>query len=291
MQLRYDFMPEPPGRHATAIIALMPLHRRPLLFLPLLAAAWPARAQPRRSAGDPLRLGVDRALIDSGLAPALLRAFGVDTGIAVKTVAGPALPLLDALERGELDAALTNAPAAETRLVQQGFAHDRQPVAGGEFVLVGPAARGRQKDPAGIAGATDAAAAFAQIQRAALALPGAVGFVSAGDGSGLHVAEQALWRRAGIAPAPPWYTAAPADGGVIAAARARGAYALVERGAWGTRGGAPLAVLVEGDPLLAEPVHVMRAFRSSHPAGKLFVAWIAGPRGRRVVTAQRYRPA
>jgi tungstate transport system substrate-binding protein len=269
----------------------MPMRRRPLLFLPLLAAAWPALAQPRRAASDPLRLGVDRSLVESGLAPALLRAFGVDTGIAVKSVAGPALPLLDALERGELDAALTNTPDAEARLVQQGFAHDRQPVAGGEFVLVGPAARGRQKDPAGIAGQTDAAAALTQLQRAALALPGAVTFVSAGDGSGLHVAEQALWRRAQLAPAAPWYAAAEAGAGVIAQARARGAYALVERAAWAAHGGAPLAVLVEGDPLLAEPVHVMRAFRSSHPAGKLFVAWIAGPRGRRVVAAQRYRAA
>src|SRR5580765_5058612 len=138
----------------------MPMRRRSLISLPLLAAAWPAGAQPRRTAADPLRLGVDRALIDSGLGTALLRAFGVDTGIAVKAVAGPALPLLEALERGELDAALTNAPEIEARLVQQGFAHDRQPIATGEFVLVGPAARGRQKDPAGIAGLTDAAAAL-----------------------------------------------------------------------------------------------------------------------------------
>jgi tungstate transport system substrate-binding protein len=74
--------------------------------------------------------------------------------------------------------------------------------------------------------------------------------------------------------------------------RARGAFAVVERAAWLARGGAPLAVRVEGDPLMAESVHVMRAFRVNHPAGKIFVSWIASPKGRRVVAAQRgYRGA
>ena len=38
---------------------------------------------------------------------------------------------------------------------------------------------------------------------------------------------------------------------------------------------------------LAEPVHVMRSFRINHPAGKIFVTWISGPKGRRIVAAQR----
>src|SRR5688572_18612140 len=117
----------------------MPTRRRLLFSFPWIAAAWPARAQSNRSANDPFRLGMDTSLVESGLAPALVRAFGLDTGIAVRTVPGPARPVLDAVERGELDAALTNAPDAEARLVEQGFAHDRQPVATGEFVLVGPA--------------------------------------------------------------------------------------------------------------------------------------------------------
>jgi hypothetical protein len=47
------------------------------------------------------------------------------------------------------------------------------------------------------------------------------------------------------------------------------------------------AILVEGDRGLTETVHAMRSFRSPHPAGKMFVAWIAGRRGRAVVAAQR----
>ena len=253
-------------------------------------AAW---AQQRRSLEDPLRLGVDPALVASGLAKALQQGFGRDTGVAVKLVAMPALPLLDAVERGEFDAALTNAPEAEARFEQQGFVHDRRLIAQGEFVLVGPAPKPRQKDPAAIAGLANAGDALIQIRNAALAMPGTVVFLSAGDGSGAHAAEQALWRQAKLAPTAPWYaTAAPGGAGVAAEARARGAYALVERGAWAAQGGAPLGVLVSGDPALAESVHVMRAFKSRHPAAKLFVGWISGPKGRRLVAGQRaYRAA
>jgi tungstate transport system substrate-binding protein len=300
MRLRYDLMRgaagaggAPARRLAAAIIAAMISRRRLLtVTLPALAcapAAWPAQ---RRSLADPLRVGVDHALLDSGLASALQRAFGRDTGVAVQLVRRPALPLLEALDRGELDAALANAPEAEARLDTQGLVHDRRAIASGEFVIVGPAPRGKVPDPAALAGSRNAAEALTRLRDAALAAPGTITFVSAADGSGTHVLEQALWRQAKIAPAAPWYAAAKPGPGLIAQVRALGAYALVERGAWLAQGGAPLAVLVEGDAQLLEPVHVMRAFRVNHPAGKIFVTWITGPKGRRVVAAQRgYRAA
>ena len=260
--------------------------RRRLLPLPF-AALLPgtsALAQQRKSLADPLRLGADQALVDSGLAHALLRAFGVDTGIAVKAVPGAALPLLEALERGEIDAALTNAPEAEARLDKQGLVHDRQPIAGGEFVIVGPAVRGKGEDVFGAALGHDAVGA---LKRLAAAAPGSFTFLTEGNGSGAHAAEQALWRQAGVAPVAPWYVSLPPGDNLISQVRTRGAFAVVERAAWLARGGAPLAVRVDGDPRLTEEVHVMRAFRVNHPAGKIFVAWIASPKGRRVVAAQR----
>lgn len=270
--------------------------RRSLLSIGLAgfatALAAPALAQRVRSLKDPLRLAVDTTLMESGLAGALQRAFGRDTGVAVQPTAGASLPLLDALERGEFDAALTNAPDAELKLDKQGLVHDRHAVAEGGVVLVGPAPKTAPKkkklpDPAGVVGIKDIAEALVRLRDAVLAAPGTIGFLSAGDGSGLHVAEQALWRDAKIAPAAPWYTTVTEAGRLIAEARARGAYALVERGSWAARGGAPLAILVDGDERLVLPVHVMRSFRVNHPAAKIFVAWITGPKGRAVVAAQR----
>ena len=267
--------------------------QRRSLLLASLALSLPlvARARQGRSLTAPLRLGADLALVDAGLAGALQQAFGRDTGVAVQIARRPALPLLEALERGEIDAALCNAPEAESRLDAQGLVHDRQPIAQGDFVLVGPAPRGKAPDPAGLAGRHNVTAALARLRDAALAAPGTLRFLSANDGSGTHAAEQALWRAAGVAPLAPWYAVADPKQGLAAQARAQSSYALVERGAWLAQGGAPLAVLVEGDARMAERVHVMRSFRVNHPAGKMFVAWIAGSLGRRVVAAQRgYRP-
>ena len=259
--------------------------RRPLLLAGLALAGSPAaRAQKSIGATPPLRLGVDYALVESGLGASLQHAFSADTGIAVKLVAGPALAVLEALKEGELDAALTNAPKAEAALADQGLAHDRRAIAAGEFVLVGPAARVRGKPPATGRSGVDA---LARIRELATAAPDSLVFLSAGDGSGTHLVEQALWRAAGIEPLAPWYASAAATTGFVAKVRARGAYALVERGAWAAAGGAPLGVLVEGDPQLAESVHTMRAFRATHPAGKIFVGWIAGGRGHAVVALHR----
>ncbi|MEO5883784.1 MAG: substrate-binding domain-containing protein [Caldimonas sp.] len=262
--------------------------RRRLLVAGLALAGSPAVRAQKFSGGAPLRLGIDHALVESRLGLSLQRAFSADTGIAVRLVAGPALAVLEATQEGELDAALTNAPLAEAALEKQTLVHDRRAIATGAFVLVGPAAqRGRGKTaPAAGRSAVDV---LAGIRDLAVAAPDRVVFLSAGDGSGTHVAEQALWRAAAIAPAAPWYASA-AGAGFVAKVRARGAYALVERGAWSLAGGG-LAVLADGDPLLAESVHAMRSFRATHPAGRIFLAWIGGGRGRAVVAAHRgYSP-
>ena len=249
-----------------------------------LASAW---GQQRRSLSDPLSLGADNALVDSGLAQALQQGFGRDTGVAVQLVRSPAQALLAAVERGEVDAALCNAPDAEAKLEKQTLLHDRRLVARGGYVIVGPAVKGKVRDPVGIAGGKDAAQALAQIREMAGATPGLLSFLSANDGSGTHLAEQALWRAAKATPAAPWYVMAEPAIGLAAQARALNAYALVERGVWAAYGGAPVAVLVDADPLLVEEVHVMRPFRANHPAAKLFVEWVGGPKGRRVAAGHR----
>lgn len=244
------------------------------LALPALSAA----AQ-RKSLADPLRLAADDALVDSGLAPLLQRAFGRDTGVAVELLRGPASTVLEALERGEHDAALTNAPAIEAGLEKQGLIHDRRPIAGSQFILVGPAALAKP-----LAAGRDMALAVSRLAQAQAL------FISRGDGSGTHLAEQSAWRAAATAPGGEWYLKADAGKPLLAQARERQACAIVERGVWTAQGGGKgMAVLADGDPRLAVDVHVMRAFRveRQHPAGKLFVGWITGPKGRQLLASQR----
>jgi len=258
------------------------MQRRPLLLSALLGVPTLLRAQ----TPGPLRLGADSALVDSGLARALQGAFARDTGLGVKVVPSPALALLDALAAGEVDAGLCNAPQAEERLDRQGLVYDRRPVATGAFLLVGPLRRGGKPEPKKVERGHGLMEALARW-REPVADPVGATFLSANDGSGSHVFEQAAWSSARIGPQAPWYVRLDPGQSLIAQARARGAYAIVERGAWLAHGGAPLGVIVEGDADALEQVHTMRSFRSPHPAGKLFVAWIAGARGRSVVGSQR----
>lgn len=230
-------------------------------------------AAQRPSLADPMVLGVDNALFHSGLAAALQKAFGRDTGVAVTLHAGPALGLLRQMqnEGTALDALLCNAPEAEAALEAQGLVHDRHRIARGAFVLVGPA------------GAPVAwRAALAGLNGA----PGAV-MLSSPDCAGAQLLEQALWRAAQLTPAAPGHVLLPAGADVLAQARSRRAWAMVERGEWLARGGAPLVVRAQGAAELAEEVHVMRGFHSRHAAAKLFVAWVASAKGRQVAAAHR----
>jgi tungstate transport system substrate-binding protein len=245
------------------------------LAMPALAGAAQAR-----SLADPLRLAADDALVDSGLAPQLQRGFGRDTGVAVQLLHGPATTVLKALEAGEHDAALTNAPDTEIPIERQGLLHDRRLVAVGDFVLVGPTALAKP-----LGAPKDIGLALARLAEAQ------VPFVSRPDGSGTHLAELAAWRVAKIAPGGAWYRSAPGGPPLLAQAREQQACTVVERGVWAAQAFKGHAVLAD-DPRLAVDVHVMRSFHAAHPAGKLFVAWLTGPKGRAVVAAHRgYRAA
>ncbi len=250
------------------------MYRRRLVLAGAACAAAPASLLAARAerAADPLRLAVDDALMESGLAPRLQRSFARDTGLAVQLIAGPASALLAALERGEHDAALCNAPGPEAALAQQGLVTDRRAVGRAEFILVGPAVLAAPLDAR-----RDAALALRRL--AQVQAP----FLTRGDGSGTHLAEQALWRTAAVAPAEPWYRPASAPGRWWAEAQTHNACMLVDRGAWAAHGIKGFAVLSEDTARLLVDVHVMRSFRSRHPSAKLFADWLGGRLGRRVV--------
>lgn len=245
------------------------------------AVAHPAWSAPRPAPGGHFRLAVDQALADSGLARQIQRAFGGDTGVPIKVVSGAGRVLLEEMERGDHDGALLNVPRAEAEMQERGLLRDRLRIAEVDVLLVGPLA---------LRPALEAmnARQRAAVAMSALARVGAV-FAGAAEGSGVKQLEDDLWRTAKVAPAAPWYRKGP-QANTVAEARAQLACTLVERGVWNAtdpavRRGSDFGVLVEGDPDLVLPVHVMRAFHSDHPAGALLMKWLAGRAGRRTVTS------
>ena len=225
---------------------------------------------------------------NSGLFGALLPAFKAATGIEVRVVAVGTGQAVRLAERGDADVLFVHHKPSEEAFVAAGHGVRRYPVMYNDFVIVGPAA-----DPAGVKGTQDAAAALNRI--AAAAAP----FASRADDSGTHKAELALWQAAGVNPkeaSGTWYRELGAGmGATLNTAAGLGAYALTDRGTWGTfKNRQSLVIAVEGDKRLFNQYGVMLVNPARHPhvkvrEGQAFIDWLVSPDGQKAIAA--FRPA
>lgn len=253
--------------------------RRDLLALAALAPL-AARAGERA-----LLLGSSTTTENSGFLAHLLPLFEAETGVSVRVVVAGTGRILQLLESGDLDAALTHYPDGEARLVASGGADARHPVMVNDFLLVGP-----PDDPARAADAVSARGAFA-----AIAAAGAV-FLSRGDESGTHRMERAQWPALPPqgANAPGWYRETGAGmGATLNIAAATGGYTLVDRATWATFGNrAALTPIYENPAELPNEYALLTGARGRHPhlnaegADKL-AGWLSSDRGHAAIAAFR----
>ncbi len=159
-------------------------------------------------------------------------------------------------------------------------------------VPAGRPSAAREGRPPRAGGPRAAQAVLTGLREQALASPAPVPFLSANDGSGAHMAEQAVWRLAAIAPqaalVPGTAGRRPLD------RRGAGARRLCRGGAWGLAepGRRAARGAGRGRPAARRAGPRDAIVPLAHPAGKLFMGWLTGPRGRAVVAAQRgYRVA
>ncbi len=224
---------------------------------------------------------------DAGLLDVLVPAFERRTGYTVKTIAVGTGQALALAARGEADVALAHAPELERKYVAEGRLANRRLVMVNDFVLVGPEA-----DPAKIEGEKSAVAAFKRIAAAGAR------FVSRGDKSGTHTLELALWRRAGVEPAAPWYIeSGQGMGATLGLADDRRAYTLSDRAtllAFGRR--LALKLMVEGDRALLNVYAVLEVNPANGPrvnaaGGKALADFLLSPEAQAVIRtfgADRY---
>lgn len=245
------------------------LHRLAFLTLGLAILAGCGRATP--TAPPDLLLATTTSTYDSGLLDYLLPDFEARTGIRVRVVAVGTGQALELGRNGDADLLLVHAPDQEEAFVGMGYGVDREPVMYNDFVIVGP-----EEDPAGIAGMESAPLALARI--AATESP----FISRGDNSGTHVKERRIWLEAGIVPQGDWYISAGQGMGLtLTMAEELKGYTLSDRGTYLARraDGLDLEILVEGDPLLRNPYHVIAVNPQRHPrvhyeAARRFIDWL-----------------
>lgn len=164
-----------------------------------------------------IRLSTTTSVNDSGLLGNLLPVFEEEYGYTVEVQSAGTGKAIAAAEYGNADLILVHAKAKEEDFVGKGFARklegfesERMSFLYNFFVLCGPSA-----DPAKVADAADAKAAFAAIAE------GKYTFISRGDGSGTHTKELSLWpEELGITEEPEsfadyteWYVSANAGMG------------------------------------------------------------------------------
>jgi tungstate transport system substrate-binding protein len=257
------------------------------LLLSLAAPLAALTSGPSAAAEQPfITLASTTSTEQSGLFAHLLPAFTAETGIAVHVVAVGTGQALKIGERGDADVLLVHDKPSELKFVAAGWGVDRHDVMHNDFVVVGP-----ERDPAKVAGGTDAVAAFRKI--AAAKAP----FVSRGDDSGTDKEEKRLWQEAGIdikEAVDGWYReAGQGMGPTLNMAAALDAYTLSDRGTWlSFNNRRDLALLVAGDQRLFNQYGVMLVNPARHPTvkaalGKTFIQWLASPAGQQTIAAYR----
>lgn len=192
---------------------------------------------------------------DSGLLDILREDFEKRTGYRLRPTAVGTGAALAIGAKGDADVLFVHAPGAEREFMAGGNGERRALVMHNDFVILGP-----PNDPAGIRGG----GAFDALRRIAAAR---ANFISRGDRSGTHLLELDLWRGVAIAPAGTWYVEASTGmGNTLAITSEKRAYTLSDRGTYLARRSAlDLAILVEKDPPLLNPYHVITVSPSKFP--------------------------
>ena len=252
-----------------------------MLVAGIVFGAGTASAEPRA-----ITVASTTSTQNSGLFDYLLPKFMTATGIEVRVVAVGTGQAIRLATNGDADVLLVHHPASERKFVADGFGIARHPVMHNDFVLVGPG-----RDPAGVHGTTDIAAALERIAK------GEHVFVSRGDDSGTHKKELELWQAAGFDPRPlsgTWYREAGSGmGATLNTASGMGAYTLTDRASWvsfGNKGDFELHV--EGDTRLHNPYSVIVVDPERHPhvhaaEAQAFADWLVSSDGQASIASFR----
>ncbi len=242
-----------------------------------LSAPLAIDAQSTRS----LILATTTSTQDSGLLDVLIPRFEKESGIEVKVIAVGTGAALRMAARGDADAVLVHAPAAEQPYVTAGDLVDGRGVMHNDFVIVGPA-----EDPAGVRGLKS----ISDVMRA-IAARGRL--VSRGDDSGTHAQEMALWAAAGIDPRSLEQREETGQGmgATLNVADQKRAYTLTDRGTYlSLKKRLDLVVLFQGDARLRNVYHAYAVNPSKHPRAKraearALIDFLVSPQVQRAIAA------
>jgi len=194
---------------------------------------------------------------DSGLLDVLIPIFEKQTGYFMKTISVGSGQAMAMGQKGEADVLLVHSPAAEKKMVDEGYGINRRLVMHNDFIILGP-----PQDPAKIKGIKSAREAFKKIADA-----GAL-FLSRGDNSGTHAKEMGIWKAAGLkVEGQKWYQQTGLGmGQTLNVAAEKKGYLLADRGTYlAMKKNLGLDILGEGDGILLNIYHVIEVNPAKWP--------------------------
>lgn len=228
-----------------------------MFFVLLLAMAAGLVAPLSAAEQKTIILATTTSTQDTGLLDALVPMFEKKTGYMVKTIAVGSGQAMAMGQKGEADVLLVHSPAAEQKLVADGFGINRRLVMHNDFIIVGPG-----DDPAKIKETKSPTEAFKKISTANKL------FLSRGDNSGTNAKELEVWKAAGIKPEKgKWYQETGLGmGQTLNVAAEKKGYTLTDRGTYlALKKTLGLDILNEGDTILLNIYHVIEVSPAKWP--------------------------
>ena len=226
------------------------------------------------AAPQTLLIATTTSLYDTKLLDYLQPIFEKKYNVQLKITSQGTGKAIELAQRGDADVLLVHSPSQELTFMKNGYGLNRRSFASNSFIIVGP-----KNDPAGIANMTPENA-FTTLLLQGTNKTANISFISRGDGSGTHTAEQKIWSNAkynyttNVEKSGTWYVeAGKGMGETLQMASEKGAYALTDEGTYlAYKSNLDLVPLITKGPSLLNIYSVMAVYNDKQPADKIQMA-------------------
>ncbi len=232
-----------------------------------------------------LRMSTTTSTENSGLLAVLNPVFEEKYNVSLEVIPVGSGKALKLGENGDVDVIFSHAPKAEEAFMAAGFGVDRSVVMHNDYVIVGA-----NEDVAKVKGSASVIEALQKISTQQAA------FISRGDDSGTHKKEMILWQSAGVKPSGDWYlSAGQGMGAVLTIANEKQAYTISDRGTFiFFQEKIDLGIVLEGDPSLFNPYHIMAVNPERHPhanyeMAKKYIDFVTSEEGQALIGSYRVK--
>jgi tungstate transport system substrate-binding protein len=221
-----------------------------------------------------LLIATTTSLYDTGLLNYLETKYESQNNVDLQITSQGTGKAIEIAKKGDADVLLVHSPSQELAFVKDGFGINRRSFASNYYLVVGPA-----NDPAGIINMTPENAFTTLLLKGTNNTAG-VSFVSRGDASGTHTAEQKIWSNAkfnytaNVQKSGNWYIeAGKGMGETLQMASEKGAYTFTDEGTYlSYKSNMKLVPIITQGSSLLNIYSVMTVYNDKQPVDKINMA-------------------